>query len=523
MRFANYGRKSIFSDKSDSVDNQFRMAREYAECHFSGQIDSFTQYSDEDFTGANTNRPDLQRLIRDIGCGLIDVLIVYQLDRLSRDVRDFANIYAILEEHHVNFVSLKENIDTTTPIGRAMMYVTIVFAQMERETIAARVSDNMLGLAKKGYWTGGNPPYGYVRKQIIVDGRKHVTIVPDPEGVKYVTDIFDLYIQLGLSLQGMETYFKNNGIRTRSGAFFSTYQIYKILTMPFCVEATPEVYDYYASKGCIMDPDSPRNKWDGSHGVLIYGRTTEKNKKHQLNPTEKWIVCLGLHQPFMPAEKWLSVQSRMSKNKFDKTMKYDVPLLKGVLRCRCGSIMHVSRKTKKSGEVSSWYYCLKRMRQGESACPGSHSIKTCILDQKVLDILRNIEADPALIRDYISVPVSSVTDISSINKRIASLETKLGNLASSLALSENSSASKYIIQEIEKLDSELHDLKQEQLTASMLIQKEQESIRTAEARADDICRLIRNFDTFSPKERNDIIKSVISSCVWDGETLSVCI
>ena len=70
--------------------------------------------------------------------GFCDVLVVYQLDRLSRDVRDFANIYALLEEHGVMFISIKENIDTTTPIGRAMMYVTVVFAQMERETIAAR-------------------------------------------------------------------------------------------------------------------------------------------------------------------------------------------------------------------------------------------------------------------------------------------------------------------------------------------------------------------------------------------------
>lgn len=155
-----YGRKSIYSDHSDSIDNQFRMCRDYVELKFSGQVDSFLEYQDEAFTGANTKRPDLQRLLADISAGNCDVLIVYQLDRLSRDVRDFANIYAILEEHHVKFISIKENIDTSTPIGRAMMYVTVVFAQMERETIAARVADNMIGLAKKGFWTGGNPPEG---------------------------------------------------------------------------------------------------------------------------------------------------------------------------------------------------------------------------------------------------------------------------------------------------------------------------------------------------------------------------
>lgn len=107
--------------------------------------------------------------------GFCDVLVVYQLDRLSRDVRDFANIYALPEEHGVMFISIKENIDTTTPIGRAMMYVTVVFAQMERETIAARVTDNMLGLAKRDT-DRRQSPVGYVRKHIVVNGKKHCSI-----------------------------------------------------------------------------------------------------------------------------------------------------------------------------------------------------------------------------------------------------------------------------------------------------------------------------------------------------------
>lgn len=220
MHFAIYGRKSVYSDKSDSVDNQHRMCKEYVDFKFPGKIDSCETYSDEGFTGANTNRPGLKRLMDDVKNGLIDMLVVYQLDRLSRDVRDFANIYAILEERDVMFVSLKENIDTTTPIGKAMMYVTMVFAQMERETIAARVTDNMIGLAKKGFWMGGNPPYGYRREKIESNGKKHVTIVPIPEAAEYVEWIFDTFLQNNYSLQGMETAFRKQGIKTVNGAFF---------------------------------------------------------------------------------------------------------------------------------------------------------------------------------------------------------------------------------------------------------------------------------------------------------------
>ena len=275
MFLAIYGRKSIYSDHSDSIDNQFRMCRECIDFKFPGE-NSIETYSDEAYTGANTDRPDLQRLLADVKAGLVDALVVYQLDRLSRDVRDFSNIYSLLEEHHVMFISIKENIDTTTPIGKAMMYVTVVFAQMERETIAARVTDNMLGLAKKGYWTGGNPPVGYVRKKITVNGKNHVTIEPDPEGAKYVVWIFDTFLNNHHSLQSMETSFRRQGIRTQNGAFFSTVQLYKILTQPFCCPATPEVYDFYEAKGCQMDPGSPRELWDGSRGVMVYRRSTNK-------------------------------------------------------------------------------------------------------------------------------------------------------------------------------------------------------------------------------------------------------
>lgn len=517
MVFANYGRKSVYSDKSDSVDNQFRMAREYADFHFRGQVDSFLHYSDEDFTGANTKRPDLQRLLDDVRADRIDVLIVYQLDRLSRDVRDFANIYAILEEHNVHFVSVKENIDTTTPIGRAMMYVTVVFAQMERENIAARVSDNMLGLAKKGYWTGGNPPVGYVRQRVEVSGRKHVTIVPDPDGVAYTMNIYDTFLDGGFSLQALETYFKHKGIRTLTGAFFSTTQLHKILTMPFCVQATPEVYDFFEAKGCIMDPGSPRDMWDGTHGVMVYGRTTEKNKKHQLNPPEKWLVCLGLHEPFMPAEKWLAVQTRFAANKFDKTMKYDIPLLKGALRCSCGSLMQVSRKKKQNGDVSSWYYCLKRMRQGVDVC-GCGQIKIDILDKKVLEVFRNIEHDPAVIQNYVSgaSPRPSVNS-SALTQQINATMAKIHRLAGNLALNESSSASKYIIEEMERLDQELSSLKNQRLEASNQERMNQIEEKSLDEKVSDISALLRDFDNYTAAERNEVARRVLSSCVWDYE------
>lgn len=520
MRFATYGRKSVYSDKSDSVNNQERMCREYVEFKFKGNIESFEAYSDEGFTGANTDRPGLKRLLGDIADGLVDALVVYQLDRLSRDVKDFANIYASLEEKGVMFISIKENIDTATPIGKAMMYVTMVFAQMERETIAARVSDNLYGLAKKGLWVGGKPPYGYVRKRIEIDGKKHVTIVPDPEGVKYVTWLFDTYLKSDYSLQAMETYFKNQGIRTINGAFFSTTQLHKFLTMPYCVEATAEVYDHFVAKGCQMDPGSPREKWDGTHGVMIYGKTTEKTGRHTLQPPDKWLVCLGYHEPFIPAPKWLAVQERFSQNTFNKTMKYDIPLLKGVIRCgKCGSLMQVSRKKKKVG-VTSHYYCGKRARRGAEACDMRFT-KCDVLDGMVLEIFRKIEDDPGLIMEYIKSeqPRDYNKNLKELELSASRISSKIERLAETLAEADGSSAAKYILAQIEKEDLNLEAVKREIQITKADARKESRAEKSAEARADEIARLIRGLDDFSATDRNKIVRDVVQGCTWDGKTL----
>ena len=518
MNFATYTRKSVYSDKSDSVNNQERMCREYVDMKFAGLIDNFHVYQDEGFTGANTDRPGLKRLMEDVDHGIVDALVVYQLDRISRDVRDFSNIYAMLEEKHVMFLSIKENIDTATPIGKAMMMVTMVFAQMERETIAARVTDNMIGLAKKGYWTGGNPPYGYVRQRIEVNGKSHVTSVPDPDAAKYVEGIFDTFLNNKYSLQGMESAFKHDGIRTVTGAFFSTTQLHKILTMPFCAPATPRVRDFWIRQGCRVE--GSETDWDGNHGVMIYGRSTERHKKHQLQPKSEWIVCVGAHKPFISEEKWLAAQEQFRANVFIKTPKYDVPLLKGVLRCeRCGSLMQVSRKKKKVG-VTSHYYCRKRMRQGVAACDMS-AIKCDLLDAQALSIFRRIEADPSVIQKYTAQEshVNYDDEIAALNRKITSQKLKIDRLAASLAEVGISSARRHIVAEIERQDLTLAALKRELELAKASQRNAITQGADLDAKTKEIESLVRAFDTRPAKDRNEIVREIVKECTWDGETL----
>ena len=505
-----YTRKSIYSDKSDSVKNQEQMCLDFIRIRKPNE--PTTTYTDEGFTGANTDRPNLNRLIQDIRAGKIDTLVVYQLDRLSRSVRDFAVIFDLLEEHKVAFLSVKESIDTSSPIGKAMMYITTVFAQMERETISQRVADNLQGLAKQGFWTGGNPPIGYIREKVIVDGKKHTTIIPS-ESAEDVKRIYRDFLQNEYSLTGMQTVYKNQRIKTQNGAFFSSSQLYKILTCPFYVPATPEVYDFYSDKGCKMI-DS-RDTWTGETAVMIYGRTTERNKKHQLCSPSEWMVCKGKHEPIIDVETWLNAQKQLQKNVFIRQGKYPPPLLKGVLRCKeCGCLMQVSRKH--YGEkMVSYYYCVKRSRQG--SCTMSQ-IRTDKLDDLVLDVLKKIDLDPNCITKYIQKPSAEKPDIKKIEKQIRQKEKQANNLVNALSNATDSARIR-LISALNDLDKEIIELNRKRENCLDSLRNILDSEDEKQQKVAEIQSMVRNLDKLPPERLNQLCKNIIQECTFDGQEL----
>ena len=526
MRIANYARKSIFSDKSDSIDNQFRMCQNFAEALYGKKIDKYVKYSDEDYTGANTDRPSFQRLLDDVKSNMFDVVIVYQLDRLSRDVRDFSNVYSIFNEHNVMFISVKENIDTSTPIGRAMMYVTVVFAQMERETIAQRVTDNMIGLAGKGFWVGGKPPYGYEITHIIVDGRKHKTLKLVPDAVKFNLEVFHDYLRENTSINHLEKLYRDQGKKTPNGYFFSMTQIYKILTMPYCVPDTQKVYEYYERKGCNMSL-CPKDKWDGKNGVMVYGRTTQKSGKHSLNPPENWIVVPAHHEPFIDEETWLRVQERFSNKQTTKySAKYPVPLLKGVLKCGiCGRTLGVARKKTSPNRVGSYYKCYKRDREGTSSCNLS-AIPCPVLDEIVQNTFDDIAMNPEHIYEYVgnNRPENkpNKNNLKDINKNIKTSERNIKQLLDSLKdVAETSTARKYIIKELEREDLNLQALKREYDETVAEEYRFQEESLSLDNTAKNIQLKMKYFKDMPLEAQREIVNDTIEQCIWDNESLTI--
>src|SRR5687767_10401452 len=193
LRCAIYTRMSTeygLEQEFNSLDNQ----REAAEAYIKSQSHEGwwalpAHYDDGGFSGGSMDRPALQSLLSDIRARLVDVVVVYKVDRLTRSLADFAKLVELFDEHGVSFVSVTQSFNTTSSMGRLTLNVLLSFAQFEREVIGERVRDKIAASKKKGIWVGGAVPMGYasVNKKLVVV----------PEQSERVRTIFTRYLELG--------------------------------------------------------------------------------------------------------------------------------------------------------------------------------------------------------------------------------------------------------------------------------------------------------------------------------------
>lgn len=525
LRAGIYARRTVNSEKSDSVQMQVEKCTQYLDMTRSGQIESITIYIDEGFSRRNTDRPDWQRMMQDVEDGLLDLIVVYRIDRVSGNMKDFTLFYSkIVDELEMQLISVREGIDSSlTLVGEAMAYLSAMMSTYEVKQDSIRSYDNSRNLAIHGFWFGGMPPVGYHAIPITVNGKVHKVLDIIPEDVAYKGKFVSIFLDNNLTLSGMQGFLKRAGIKTRNGKFFSTSQIYTILTAPQCVANTPEVYDFFEGLGCQMEQEySSRDKWDGQHGILIFGRTTERKGKHTSTPPEDWLVCIGRHEPIMSGDTYLQIRKKLAEHTFVKDSTHPPELLRGVLRCKCGNLMRTSYKKKVDGSYSVWYFCHKRMLQGKEYCDAKH-IKAHLLNNKVLEIFKEIKSDPSTVDLYVKKEErkEKYPPAATLKSRERVLEEKLERLASTLALNSESTATKYIIAEIERLDLELKECKKQLLLSAAEERRTNSDRKSLATKRQEIHALLENFDDFSMKEQNEIARTVLKECVWDGETLKI--
>lgn len=537
-KFAIYSRKSKFTGKGESIENQIELCRQYIRLHHPEvQESDILIYEDEGFSGGNTNRPKFKEMMAKIKANQIQAVVCYRLDRISRNVADFSLMYQVFEDMNVSFLSVSERYDTSTPSGRAMLSMCTVFAQMERETIAERIKDNMHELAKSGRWLGGTTPTGYKSTQIVgsvtVDGKTRkaykLDIVKDE--AKLVREIFEKFIETN-SLTKTETYLLQNHIKTKNGKDFTRFSIRSILANPVYMIADMQAWDYFASMGVEIYAD--KSDFDGKHGVIAYSKTIQKpGKANQIKDMNEWIIAVGKHEGLISGKDWVKAQASLKQNRSKSYHKprSNVALLSGLLFCgKCGDFMRpkLSQRLNKDGEQIYSYLCQTKEKSRRQNCDGKNPNGN-ELDRMVCAQIKSLsENHSAFIKGLSTVKREFEASREDFNERLLHLqkeqqdnEKQINALVNALAKSDGTAAFDYITNQINELHSKNDGIKKQIADIESMSSQYSYSDSEFEILKDLLVSFGKSFDTMSVEQKRSALRTFIRKIVWDGENAHI--
>ncbi|MFN0137988.1 MAG: recombinase family protein [Phycisphaerae bacterium] len=361
-RCAIYVRKSHeegLAQAFNSLDAQLAAAQAYIASQASqGWVALPDVYSDGGYSGANTDRPGMKRLLADVSADKIDIILVNKIDRLSRSLLDFADLIKLFDQHGVAIVSVTQSFDTATPMGRLTLHMLLSFAQYEREVISERIRDKLALTRQRGGWTGGTPALGFDVDRSGASPR----LVVNPVEASRTLQIFQLYTELKSLLAVVEelerrgwrckTWQTRDG-RQRGGQPFDKTRLHALLTNPIVI-------------GKIKH-----------HGAVYDGQ-------HEA------IVLPGL---FDRVQRLLKSNGRGGPEQRNK----HGALLRGLLRCKhCDRAMYHTF-TGCGAKRYRYYQCTTACKRGRSACP-TRSVPASEIERIVVDEVRAIGRDPGLIK-----------------------------------------------------------------------------------------------------------------------------
>ena len=260
MRCAVYTRKSSeegLEQEFNSLDAQREACEAYiASQRSEGWVVVREQYDDGGISGGTLDRPALQRLLSDIEDGLVDVVVVYKIDRLSRSLMDFSRLVEVFDRNNVTFVSVTQSFNTTTSMGRLTLNILLSFAQFEREVTAERIRDKVKASRMKGIFMGGTPPYGYKPKD-----RKLVIDEIEAKNVKW---IFARFLEIGSATE-LAREVARRGVRTPRGNAMSKNFLYRMLNnRAYIGEAVHKGTGYAGEHERLID----QKTWDNVQSIL---------------------------------------------------------------------------------------------------------------------------------------------------------------------------------------------------------------------------------------------------------------
>lgn len=492
-----YVRQSVDRADSISVESQAELCKKEVERGTECKV-----YTDRGFSGKNIDRPGFQELLKDIKAGKIRRVIVYRLDRISRSVLDFASIIEIFQEYDVDFVSTVEKFDTSTPIGKAMLMIVMVFAQLERETIQARVKDAYLSRSKRGFYMGGRVPYGYQLVNTVIDGIRTKMFEPVEEELQIVRLVFKMYAEPQTSFGDIVKYLNENSIRNRGGIAFTRGRIRDIVTNPIYVRADARIFDFFKSQGTEIV--NPPEHFIGTNGAYLYSGNQLKRKTVSL---EGHTLVLAPHEGTIDSATWIQCRAKCLNNQqVAKPNKAKATWLAGKIKCgHCGYAL-----------VAKTYHCKTKDDNRYFLCSHKHSAKDCDFGSLDADEVEAtiFEAMTKKLEEFSTLQehqeetcnievVKLKTRIEQIDKDISALLDKI--------VDANDTVMKYINQRVSELDEEKKSL-----------YAECERISASERKdVGQLTNYMESWDELATGDKLTVVDSLISKIVASEDNIQI--
>lgn len=340
----------------DSLQVQRRELIVYAEMMLG--IKDYVIFEDPGYSAKNTDRPDYQNMMARLRSGEFTHLLVWKIDRISRNLLDFASMYAELKSLGITFVSKNEQFDTSTAIGEAMLKIILVFAELERQMTAERVTAVMISRANNGQWNGGRIPYGYDYDA----GNKTFSINPTERRV--YERIVELY-EKKQSVIAVAKYLNEHGISTRAGGEWSTAAVHKCLKNPWYV---------------------------GDYRYNVHS----DGKGSTMRDPDEWVTIKNHHEPVIDRDRFDRIQAMLQRNKRGGNVagrtivKKNIHIFSGLIRCgECGANMTATLdRLRVSGWRPSSYACAVH-RRNKDRCKSKY-ITDVTLGPFVFNFIANI-------------------------------------------------------------------------------------------------------------------------------------
>jgi len=488
VRCAIYTRKST-DENLDSSFNSLDAQREAAEMYAGSQQQEGwlvlpDRYDDGAYSGATLERPALQRLMADIRAGRVDAILVYKIDRLSRSLMDFAKLVEELERHDVSLVSVTQQFNTTTSMGRLTMNILLSFSQFEREVIAERIRDKIAAEKRRGRWLGGIPPLGYT-----VDRDKR-RLVADADEASLVRLIFRRFMQLRSGV-ALVRELNANGYRTktwitkkgkvRDGRSWSKASIYRVLNNPTYIGLVRHKDKTYPGEHeAIIE----KSLWDEVHEVLLKSTAARGNTARSKTPA----------------------------------------MLRGLLRCGCcGTSMGITF-SKKGERRYRYYLCYRANKTGYHACP-VRSVPAGDIEQAVLLQLRRVFQTPEVLAATLRpVQASEAEERDRLTGTKEGLDRELAVVKASagrLLKAHLDNGHTFVGEELARLDVQRKELEARLRDVEGQLRFLVQHPVTPEGAAEELARLDNIWENLVPAEQHRIVEILVDQIVVYQDRIEV--